>query len=118
MRLPRKRATFSLLAFEAARLEDLIRRPMPRLNMPMRTEPLPVYAGLLSAFPPLVTRLDQVVPVATIRLIGRRLALRWWRDAARAYPVFFPTAPPALDEGRPPSTPKHVKFLIEIYMLV
>ena len=71
VRLPRKRATFSLLAYDAARLEDLIRRPMPRLNMPMRTEPLPMYAGLLSAFPPLVTRLDQVVPVATIKLIGR-----------------------------------------------
>ena len=83
VRLPRKRATFSLLAYDAARLEDLIRRPMPRLNMPMRTEPLPVYAGLLSAFPPLVTRLDQVVPVATIRLIGRWMR-RFRRMAAAA----------------------------------
>ena len=82
-RLPRRRPTFSLLAYDAARLEDLIRRPMPRLNVPMFTEPLPVYAGLRAAFPPLVTRLDQVVPVATIKLIGRWMR-RFRRMAAAA----------------------------------
>ena len=69
VRLPRKRATFSMLAYDAARLDDLLRRPMPRLNVPAVTAPLPPprpYAGLLSAFPPKVTRLDQVVPVGTI----------------------------------------------------
>ena len=40
VRLPRKRATFSLLAYDTARLEDLLRRPMPRLNVPAATEPL------------------------------------------------------------------------------
>ena len=86
VRLPRKRATFSLLAYDSARLEDLLRRPMPRLNVPAATAPLPPprpYAGLLAAFPPRVTRLDQVVPVGTIKLIGRWLR-RFRRMAAAA----------------------------------
>ena len=86
VRLPRKRATFSLLAYDSARLEDLLRRPMPRLNVPAATVPLPPprpYAGLLAAFPPRVTRLDQVVPVGTIKLIGRWLR-RFRRMAAAA----------------------------------
>ena len=83
VRLPRKRATFSLLAYDTARLEDLLRRPMPRLNVPAATEPLPMFSGLRSAFPPLVTRLDQVVPVGTIKLIGRWLR-RFRRMAAAA----------------------------------
>jgi hypothetical protein len=41
VRFPRKRATFSLLAYDSARLEDLLRRPMPRLNVPAATAPLP-----------------------------------------------------------------------------
>ena len=86
VRFPRKRATFSLLAYDSARLEDLLRRPMPRLNVPAATAPLPPprpYAGLLAAFPPRVTRLDQVVPVGTIKLIGRWLR-RFRRMAAAA----------------------------------
>jgi hypothetical protein len=48
VRLPRKRATFSLLAYDAARLveEHLLRRPMPRLNVPAHRErgalPMPI----------------------------------------------------------------------------
>ena len=86
VRVPRRRATFSLLAYDTARLEDLLRRPMPRLNVPATTAPLPPlrpYAGLLTAFPPKVTRLDQVVPAATIQLIGRWLR-RFRRMAAAA----------------------------------
>ena len=86
VRVPRRRATFSLLAYDTARLEDLLRRPMPRLNVPATTAPLPPqrpYAGLLAAFPPKVTRLDQVVPVGTIKLIGRWLR-RFRRMAAAA----------------------------------
>ena len=80
---PRKRPTFSLLAYDAARLEDLLRRPMPRLNVPATTAPLPMYEGLRYVFPPRVTRLDQVVPVGTIKLIGRWLR-RFRRMAAAA----------------------------------
>ena len=82
-RLPRKRPTFSLLAYDAARVEDLLRRPMPRLNVPSTTAPLPPFEGLRSAFPPRVTRLDQVVPVGTIKLVGRWLR-RFRRMAAAA----------------------------------
>ena len=83
VRLPRKRPTFSLLAYDTARVEDLLRRPMPRLNVPSTTAPLPPFEGLRSAFPPRVTRLDQVVPVGTIKLVGRWLR-RFRRMAAAA----------------------------------
>ena len=70
-RVPRRRATFSLLAYDTARLEDLLRRPMPRLNVPATTAPLPPprpYAGPPGAAPPRVTRRDRVVPVETVEL--------------------------------------------------
>ena len=81
--LPLRAAPFAVSAHVTATPADLRGRPFPRANVPPRTAPrLPPP---VPPAPPVVTRLEQVVPVHTQRLVRqwRKLLRRCMRAAAR-----------------------------------
>ena len=72
----RRRSAFSILAHAEASPEELMARPFVRMNEPPLTDPLPP-PELLASAPPIVTRLDEIIPPSTQRSVS--LWRRRWR---------------------------------------